>query len=541
MTLSLRSKFRSVTRRALFVSSDKLAVYHWAKDTLGGSYLFDATSDGFKFFGRYLNKTPNVPVYVLLDTSAEEFRLDTIPHVSGADRKALIDRKQDRLFRGTLYHYTAVQGREESGRRDDNIMLSAITNPDVIQPWLTMLDGHKVPVAGVISVPLLLQEIDNIIPDMRGNVIVFSLQSISGLRQSFYRDKFLKFSRLAKLPRYGAEPYASIITEELIKVRHYLNGAGLVDESKPLDIHFFGNAELLGELGKTHINSSVDRFHMHDVNVLAETDGFIGRAMSPFSDKYFISYLLRYKSKNYYAVSKETRYFQMWWINKSLKMASLLLVLSSIVWGGLDVLQGLTYRQQQAADAQKADYYKIRYEVARERISVLPVEPADLKVIVDTRDVLKTYKADPVAMFELISKGLDIFPQIEISDMQWVANTNPNHKPGEGNVGSVIEQGSQSVSGLGHISETETVYIYYQIALLKGQLKNFDGNYRKVLKTIDDFSHSLRQGDAVHDVSVVTLPLDISSDASLQGTTKEVGNSNSDFAIRIVLGIRNDA
>ncbi len=166
--------------------------------------------------------------------------------------------------------YAEVQGREKEGRRDDNIMFSAITNPDIIQTWLKILEEHKVPVASMVSVPLLLQDIADVIPDMSGNALVFSLQSMSGLRQSFFKNKFLKFSRLVKMPRYGTESYAPIITEELVKVRRYLNSTHLLDQDKPLDIHFLGNKELLDELGKTHVNSSMVRYHMLDVEALGK-------------------------------------------------------------------------------------------------------------------------------------------------------------------------------------------------------------------------------------------------------------------------------
>ena len=540
MISSLKSKFSSSTRRALLVSSDKLAVYHWVKNNFGSSYLFDASSEGFEYFRHYLNKVDNDPVYVLLDTAAEEHRLDTIPHVFGADRTAVIKRKQDRLFRGTPYLYTEVQGREKEGRRDDNIMLSAVTNPGIIQPWLEILEEHKVPVASVISVPLLLQNIAGLIPDMSDNALIFSLQSTSGLRQSFLRDKSLKFSRLVKMPRYGTEPYAPIITKELVKVRQYLNSANLVDQGKPLDIYFFGNKELLDELGKTHINTSMVRYHLLDVDVLGKSCGFVEQMKTPFSDKYFVCQLLKHKSKNYYAVSRETRYFQMRRINKSLQTASLLLILTGFIWGGLNVLEGIIYRQQHVSDAKKADFYNARYEVAVGRISALPVDPADLKVIIDMKDLLKTYKAEPIDVFKLISKGMDIFPEIQISQIHWVANTNPNHELGAGKHDSAIDEGIQGVVGFSNISDEETGYIYYQIALIYGYLDKFNGDYRKALHMIDQFAESLRQQDSVHDVSVISLPLDISSNVSLQGSAQE-NSSKSNFTVRVVLGIKSEA
>ena len=540
MISSLKSKFSSSTRRALLVSSDKLAVYHWVNNNLGSSYLFDGSPEGFEYFGHYLDEVPNDLVYVLLDTPAEEYRLDTIPHVFGGDRKSIIERKQGRMFRGTPYLYAEVQGREKEGRRDDNIMFSAITNPDTIQPWLKILEEHKVPVASVVSVPLLLQDNADIIPDMSGNALVFSLQSMSGLRQSFFQDKLLKFSRLVKVPRYGTSPYAPIITEELVKVRRYLQSTHLLDQDRPLDIHFLGNKELLDELGKTHVNSSMVRYHMLDVDVLGKSYGFSDQMQTPFSDKYLVYQLLKNKSKNYYALNKETRYFQMRQINKTLKVASLLLLLTGFIWGGLNVLEGFTYRQQHISDAKKADFYSVRYEVAQERISALPVDPADLKVVVDTTGTLKTYKSEPVDMFKLISKGMDIFPEIQISKIHWAANINPNHKLGAGKLDSIINEGIQGVLGFSNISDEETGYLYYQIALIDGYLDKFDGDYRKALHMIDQFAESLRRQDSVHDVSVVSLPLDISSEASLQGSTKE-NSSQSNFSIRVVLGIKNEA
>jgi hypothetical protein len=540
MNSSQQSKFRSSTRRALFIGPDKVAVYHWANDSLGNSYLFDTSKEGFDYFGRYLSEVNNDPIYVLLDTAGEEYRLETIPHVFGADRKALIERKQDRAFRGTPYLYAEIQGREASGRRDDNILLSAITNPDVVKPWLEILEAHKVPVAGIISVPFLLQEIKNIIPDMQENALVFSLQSISGLRQSFLRDKSLKFSRMVKMPRYGIQHYGPILKEELDKVGRYVTSARLTDENKPLDIYFFGNRELLTGLGEEHINSPTIRYHFIDVADLAKECGFIEQIETPFSDKYLIYQLLKNKCKNRFAVNKELRYFKMRLMNKSLQVASFILMMSGIIWGGMNVLEGLTYREQKKSAAIKADFYQVRYDIARERISALSVAPADLSIVVDAKNHLAKYKADPVAMFRLISKGLAGFPEIQISDMQWSVNADPNYKNVSGNLKDTVVTRAQSVPGLANASDTGTAYINYQIAMFNAYFENFDGDYRKVLATIDMFSAHMRQLDSVHDVSVVALPLDTGPDASLQGTAKKDA-SNANFSVRVVLGVKDDA
>lgn len=521
-------------RRAMLVGSDKLAVYHWSKGCLGHSYLFDASTKGLEFFNRYLSDVRNSPVYMLLDISAEEYKLDTIPHVFGADRRALIARKQNRIFKGTPYFYAEVQGREQSGRRDDNILLTAITNPEVIQPWLKLLEIHQVPIASVTSVPLLLQEINHIIPDTQSNMLVFSLQSISGLRQSFFRDKSLKFSRLVKVPRYKTESYTPLITEELNKVLRYIKGAHLLDKNKPLDIYFLGNKALLYELGKTHKNTTITHYHMLDVDALSKTCGLIEPINTPFSDKYFIYKLLKHKSKNYYAVRKETQYFKIRQINKHLQIASLTLILFGIVWGGINMFEGFSYEHQQKIYAGKVAFYNARYAVAKQQIPVSSIEPTDLKIAVDAKNLLAKYKTDPTHIFKLISQSLNDFPEMQISRIQWVTNRDPNYKIGSAGLINNNEEGIQNVLDSNNKIDTESDYIFYQIAIFNAYLEDNNNNHRKTLKTIDEFSESMRKMESVLDVSVITLPLDISSQASLHGSAKG-NNSESKFSIRVVL------
>ena len=185
MISSLTSKFEFSNRRALFLSAHKAAIYQWTKGDLSSSYLFDVDGEGRKNFERYLQQTPNSPLYIIVDVFEEEYRRETIPHVIGSDRAAVIDRKQKRLFRDTPYYHSEIQGREEEGRRDDRILLTAITNPDIVRLWVQLLDQYKVPLAGIYSLPLFTESILKIIPEPSNNTLIVSLQTVSGLRQTF--------------------------------------------------------------------------------------------------------------------------------------------------------------------------------------------------------------------------------------------------------------------------------------------------------------------------------------------------------------------
>jgi len=265
----LKSKSSLSACRACFLSADKLAVYHWQNGKLGSSYLFDVSGDGQNYFARYLKDTPKIPVYLLVDVLEEEYRQDTIPHVFGADRTALINRKKSRLFRDTPYFYAENQGREEGGRRDDRMLFMGLTNPDLLTPWLNLLDQNKVPLAGIYSVPQLTRTILDIIPNPAEHMLVVSLQSISGLRQSFFHKNKLKISRLVNMPRYGTQPYGKYIVEEIETIYRYLKGLHLAPENKPLDVYFLGNEDLLVELKQLYADSTLLNHHFIDIVILA--------------------------------------------------------------------------------------------------------------------------------------------------------------------------------------------------------------------------------------------------------------------------------
>ena len=85
--------------------------------------------------------------------------------------------------------------------------------------------------------------------------------------------------------------------------------------------------------------------------------------------------------------------------------------------------------------------------------------------------------------------------------------------------------------------QIQSKFSYYQIARLDGSLEPFDGDFRKAISTINDFSAVLRKEDSVHEVSIISLPLDVNPDTSLQGNTSTVKNE-AKFSLRIVVGVQ---
>lgn len=537
MISSLTSKFRYFDRRALFISAHKAAVYHWHKGKIASSYLFDINEEGRQYFERYLSQTPNSPFYVLVDIFEEEYRSETIPHVFGSDRQALLGRKKDRLFRDTPYTYTEAQGREEDGRRDDNILLTAITNPSLIRPWMEILDTHKTPVAGIYSLPLLASSLLKSRSESQKHVLLVSLQSISGLRQTFIQNGELRFSRLVQMPRYGTTPYAPYIAEEVEKIQRYVNSLRLIPADESLDICFLMAGDLHRELEEEYSDSELSDYHIMDINELATDAGLDLNVTTPFCDQLFVSHLLKKTPANQYGAASERRYFSMRRMRYSLLAASLLLMMTGVLWSGYNLFAGLTYKQQSIAADLRQQFYSTRYNMARERLPETPVEPVDLQHAVELSDNLNQYKTSPMEMVKVISKGLDRFSKIQLKNMTWIASIDPNIE-----LGSKTKESreNQNQIGFSDVSYTDTGYLFYHVALIDGYLDPFDGNFRQAISLINEYAELLRKQESVHDVSIITLPLDVSSSASMHGNTGS-RSKEANFSLRVVIGIGNEA
>jgi len=413
-------------------------------------------------------------------------------------------------------------------------MLSAITNPKLVTSWIELLEKYLVPLAGIYSIPLLTEPMLKLLPEAGDNNLIVSIQSISGLRQTFIQNKQLRVSRLVQLPRYGTEPYAPHIREEVDKIRRYLNSVRLIpiDQSNSLNIFLLLSGDLLADMKKEYKDNAGANMHFVDINDLLTRSGSSRQVSSPFSDQVYIHQLLKLKPANCYARQSERRFNSMRNMRISMLTCSALMLIASIAWSGYTVMGGLGYRQNTLAAENKTGFYNARYQIAREGLPQTPVEPSDLKVAVELVQNLSAYKSTPKEMMTLISTGLNRYPSIQLGNFNWLSSIDPNT-----NIGNRAPAANQGVIGFSNVTGTpEITYKYYQIAVIENKVSPFDGNFRQAISLINEFAETLRSQPDVYDVSILSLPLDVSSDSSMQGNVNST-QAEALFSLRVVLGI----
>jgi hypothetical protein len=530
----LRSRFSEVARRAAYLTSERLIVYHWSRGKLAKSFVFATTGNGHAHFERYLQETPKVPTYLLVDIVEEEYRQETAPHVMGSDRKATLDLKRNRLFRGTPYTNALVQGRLAEGRRDDIILLTALINPALIDPWVQLLEKHQAPLAGIYSAPVLGQELLKSLHVKTEHSLLVTLHSSGGIRQSFYSGPHLKLSRLARMPRLGAVPFLGYLLEEVERISRYLASIRVLPGEAPLDVYILAHGRPLEELQRGVKDTDLNRFHILDIDQVANDLNMGQNVDTPYSDAVFSHLLLKTKPASHYTVSRQQRYFQLYQARLGIQGVALGTLLAAMLFSGMNFLKGAGLSQESALAAQKANYYQSRYEAAHAGLPTTPIPLADIKAAIDTVKSINAHSSTPAPMLETVSAALQGFPHLQVKKIDWIASQDPNQHAGEGAPAVTDGTAEQPIN--------DPAYPHFQIATVQGYIDPFNGDFRAALDEVNRFADKLKELPDVKRVKVQKLPLAIDSGASLQGGSEDTqAQKEAEFEITIVLGVKREA
>ncbi|MDX9706846.1 MAG: hypothetical protein RBT86_04625 [Azospira sp.] len=169
---------------------------------------------------------------LLVNIADEEFHIETLPALRGRDRAAVIARHLARRFPDTPHVDSQSLGHLRTRRREERVLLAALTAPARLAPWIAALDETGAALAGIQSLPFLAPRLLARIAPGTDNALLFSFQDGS-LRQSLVVRGRLLFSRLVAREGDALDQLAT----EALALRRYLIGHGLLaDGSAPIAI-----------------------------------------------------------------------------------------------------------------------------------------------------------------------------------------------------------------------------------------------------------------------------------------------------------------
>jgi hypothetical protein len=421
---------------------------------------FKNTEKGQTDFIRCLNLKQTF--YLLINSSEEDYQSLTIPHVSARDHRKLIKHNIKKLFDNNTYTYSVIQGREHKGRRDDKVLLMALNNPEILQPWLNLLVTYKIPLTGIYSLPLLSELLLKSLPKKPMTLLI--THNDDNLRQSFFVNQKLQFSRLVFFET--DTPKSNFLLQQLTNIKHYLINANQYD-IESLSTIILTDSSLLNTLYQEIDTEDSQNIYILDINDLAKK---IGLYNNNIELQHLIAYqLARHRTiVNHYATAREMRYFFYSQLRIRSYFTSALLTLIAII-------TSVIYLQNAAIQKQKINQIAEKTLNRRNEVIQLaqttPNLPYDIEIIrqaVDTGKRLKQQKKLPHTAWEKLSHVLNRHPKILLENLEWINN------PSE------------------------------ELIRINGKISRFKGNYPRALKKFNRFIKRLRKQK--WKVNIITYP-----------------------------------
>jgi hypothetical protein len=225
-----------VSSRLLYLNAQRLSAFAWQGGRLLAEGVFASDDDGLRQFAEYLTGHSGSDFSLLANVAEEGHVQELIPFLRGADRQALITRKIGQHFLGTSLAAAISLGYEKTQRKNERVLLSALTNPAHFAPWLQAIDTAEVPLAGIYTVAQLGGQLLKKIGQNAGRCLLLTLQDQS-IRESYLVGGHAHFSRMAPLTDSSIGGIARSFAAEASKLHQYLIGQRLIGRDDVLPVY----------------------------------------------------------------------------------------------------------------------------------------------------------------------------------------------------------------------------------------------------------------------------------------------------------------
>lgn len=477
--------------RLLYLDAQNLTVYRWQTGELQHEVDFTVEKEGTAEFAAYLAKNRKCCFSMLTDVVDEGFQIETLPPLRGRDRAALLSRKLAQHFQGTQFVAALSLGRESSGRRDERILLAALTRPQTISPWLAALRQQECRFNGLYSMALLA---DRFVANHPGDFsrkypqFLLLVQMRAGLRQIFFENGRLQFSRLSTWPSLtngDPEKIAAACIAESTRMRQYLLSQRKLSREVSLSVLLLIDSAAAGHL--RNVGSNSEGLHYESIGISTMTNFRSlrkSRLAAPFQGEHlFMPLLKKSPPRQQFAPAEERLFHRVWQMRRMLDGAGLTILFVCLLFStgrwneAVDLSAQTSLVRQQTADNQKQDARTFGIQ------PVLPPGSANLHALIDSYDDVIRHSSVPQDAYAILSGALNQFAQIRLERIDW-------HTGSE-----------EAAAGHGATSDDATVTadVYGDFPLIHGD------DDRATQMAIEQFVDALSKNTGVQ-VSILKLP-----------------------------------
>jgi hypothetical protein len=516
-----------------------MVAQEWSGRRLISSVYFEPDEQGLDLFTSYLASINHEPVRLLVDLIEEEFRQVKIPLLSGQNRKQIVERNFVKFFRNSEYRLARSQARLKKERKEEVLLMMGLTNQYLLKPWLEIIDSTRTPLSGIVSVPLISENVVSQFKDENDCVILVSQQVPSNLRQSVFIKGKLILSRLVPIASFYQGEYANDVIRDVESTQRYLFSQRLIERTDVISVHIISNCHHLERLrAKTADDNYLD-YHIHDINELLAGDKIMVTEEQDFSSALFCYQASKHLYVNHYAKASEKKYFYHHVGAISAKILAVLLLSSALALFVTSVVKAMLYESTIVEMAALEQKYKTRFNQLSESKIDSSTSTTTMQSVVQTVETIQQgYQLRPDEMMAQVSQHLSLFSGLRLKSLDWFVSKSADTEKAD----QVVWDSAGSTRSRSRRS-TPRGKDLFEIVVLQGEFVDFDGNYRYALSAIDDLEDAMRVSGQYDKVEILKRPLSVEPENQLSGDagariTKR--GDSAEFAVRVVRKVKLD-
>jgi hypothetical protein len=442
---------------------------------------------------------------VLADTAEEGFQLEDLPYVQGADRAALLQRRLSQYYYNTPLSAAISLGRAKDGRRDEKLLFAALTRVETFAPWLETLREAEAILAGVYSVPLILAGCAPQLLGESGPVLFVSLTR-GGVRQTFFDQGKLHFSRLSQLATQSLDEIGRTSANDAAKIFQYLVAQRQIPRGVALRTVVLAHPGQMPTLQDYCLNTNELQFEFIDLAANARQQGLKDIPVDSNADSLLIHCLATKTPAHQFAPATERRFHKLWQIRFALTSAAWIVLAACLLFAGKTSLN--LYELGDSIQVTKAltETDTQRYNSILEGLPKISITPDNLRAVMGRLDALQKRAPAMEPLLQHLSLALNDTPRVELTRLAWKISDRleGGQKPAEGT------KPGAGAAPPGNAPAGNWAVVEIQAQLPLGLVTD----QRAQIELIESFATRLR--DPQTDVKVLSRPFDIESDKPLK-------------------------
>lgn len=500
-------------RRLIYLSVHHLTAYRWQSGVLSREASFEVGESGRAEFATYLAANAKGVFSILANVSEEGFHIEMIPFLRGADRQAIISRKLGQVFFNTRLATSLSLGYERTRRKDERVLLAALTNYDVFAPWLAAMNQAEIALAGLYSLPLLGSDLLRRLGVADERCLFLTIQDQS-IRQSYFENGALHFSRLTPLNNSSIGGIAQTFAAEAFKLQQYLVSQRLLGRRQPITAYLIAHANAKAAIDSSCIDSETLSFAVLDIEQAARKCRLESVPEDTRCETLFLNLLAVAPPRVQFAGEPQRHHYHLHLMRSVLQSAGAVVLLACLLLSGKQLFDA--YRLNTEAEALRVEtsVARRRYEEIVKSFPAIPTTNENLRGAINRYTQLEQANTSPEGLYREISRALQAAASVELEAIEWKA-------------GVVSSIAPAAPRGNPTQNDEET-------AIVRGTLRlGGDSNPRQVLEALHRLVDALRQNPKLV-VEVLQQPFDVESGKLLKGSDADVeGNEPRSFKIQI--------